>query len=212
MKRFSLFILWLLCITAILHAHQIQRVVFNHTLDNFKIQYHDSIVQVFSYLLCSDAPPHAPAIPVFGYTVEIPKGMKCIGYRIEVPDTVVVCHDKVLAKNPGIVVYNEPTIKNKTIEAYSGLHGIFPEEKIVCNDMGFLFYPFEYNSDTRELTFTPTIIIDRILVSEDNVQDDLPIDLSDNQGDTLVSLIYYHGNDDFQLDGLRLDSNYDHLW
>ena len=121
------------------------------------------------------------------------------------PDTILVCRDKVLAKSPQIVFYDQSRTINRTKawEPYTGLHGIFPEERIICDDDGFIFSPFEYDADSRELIFTPTIIIDRILVSEEEADNSSLSDNTKENIDELVNLICFQGNRDFTLNGFK---------
>ncbi|MDE6410269.1 MAG: hypothetical protein K2K81_08555 [Muribaculaceae bacterium] len=217
MKRLFFILCSVLFMTFAFNAEKIQRFIVNHSLDSFSVQSQDSVVKVICHLLYSASPPYEPSIPIFGYTVSVPKGMKTIGYRIQVPDTILVCKDKYLAKNPAPVCYGDSTIDRTTKalnnlgEPCMDLKGIFPAEKVSCDDVGYLIYPFEYDSKRRELYFTPTVIIDRILISENETVIPSKMESSDVGLDELVSLIIYQGNRDIELKSFKLDKDYNFI-
>ena len=197
------YLLLLLClfgISNVLKAEKVERVIFNYTLDNFKIECEDELVSVSGRgLMFADHPPFEPAVPVLYYSEDIPTGMEYVGYRVTVPDTVLICNNKLLAKYPAPICYNEELrfrshnkAQESKTESCENLKGIFPPEKIICDADGYILYPFEYNSDTKELFFTPTVIVDRILVSEDDLRDVSQIQSSE-ESDEIISISIYNG-------------------
>ena len=196
------YLLLLLClfgISNVLKAEKVERVIFNYNLENFEIRYEDDVVSVVGWLINADNIPCSPALPTLFYSVSIPKGMRYAGYRVTVPDTVVICTNKLLKRNSAPIPYGEQnkyigSVKTwgKKKDVCDDLKGIFPPEKIICDADGYILYPFEYNSDTKELFFTPTVIVDRILVSEDDLRDVSQIQSSE-ESDEIISISIYNG-------------------
>ena len=215
------YLLLLLClfgISNVLKAEKVERVIFNYTIENFDIKYEDDVVSVWTRLLCGDHLPLSPAIPALCYYAPVPKGMRYAGYRITVPETVLICKNKLLAEYPAPICYNEDLKckyrykkgKNEK-KVCDDLKGTFPLEKIErCEKDGFIFFPFEYNSDTKELFFTPTIIIDRIVVSEDDMRDVSQIQSSE-ESDEIISISIYNGDKKVEVQELKLDGKYDYV-
>ncbi len=94
----------LILIPGMARSEKIQRVEFRWSLDDFNISYHDSLVRVSSPLMASYNYPGEPSMPSLCYYVPVPEGMRCVGFRYEIPETVTVCENKVISRNPNLLL------------------------------------------------------------------------------------------------------------
>ena len=196
------------------------RVECSNTLENFNFdyEYEDSLVFVSGRLWVSDNYPFKPGVPMLAYGVDAPYGMKITGHRVEIPDTVLVCKGWKIARNPGPVMIgrgpkywetNKDTSPKKWLFPYEGLDSIYPAEKVICDSGGFNFYPFAYDPETKELTFTPSLIVEMTLEPLSDEEMAGYALRKPGPGEIQSDVIIYSGNNDYKMRTYKLDENYD---
>lgn len=213
MKRLMFILSCIFLIPFMLSATKIQRAVFNYSIEDFNIEYIDSLLYVSSPIIGSYNPPFLAGLPSIGCPAPIPKGMKCIGCRVEAPDTIKICEGRDIAVTPGPVFTNGKVTGFTKIEKWvpqEACDAVFPIEKVsyIPLQKGVIIYPMEYDAVKKELFFTPTVIVDFILADEDADGDDTHISINDEE-DEIIDVIIFKGTDEIKVQSLKLDENYD---
>ena len=211
--RHSLLLLFvILLMPGMINAKKIQHVEFRYTLDHFPIFYRDSLMDVSCLVPYGGKTPTQPAIPALYPYVPVPKGMKCVEFRYEIPDTLVVCEGKGVLREP------YPELPPSAWEAYKRgeveiherepdpepdpeMTGVYPTSgKKIMYDRehnGVCLYPFEYDFNTKTLTFTPTIIMDMVLEPTEDANNSGSIQSDDSDEDEdedeIIEIIIFEG-------------------
>lgn len=213
MKRLMFILNCMFLIPFMLSAAKIQRAVFNYFIEDFNIEYIDSLLFVSSPIIGSYNPPFLPDLPSIGCPISLPKGMKCIGYRVEAPDTIKICEGRDIAVTPGPVFTNGKVTGFTKIEKWvpqEACDAVFPIEKVsyIPLQKGVIIYPMEYDADKKELFLTPTVIVDFILADEEMDSNDVQPSI-DSEEDEIIDVIIFKGTDEIKVQSLKLDENFD---
>lgn len=210
---FTLLIILVTSSSGMVKAEYIQRVIFNYSLDDFQLITNDSLIQVRSLLWVGWNEPGTPGVPRLIYSIDKPKDMEIIGLRTSTFDTIVVSHDKRLAKSWDLYVNDKGIINPVSMDLApcDTINSVYPSNIVVFDNLGADVIPFQYNSMTKELIFTPHIVADVILQpkSKNSEYESNSPDIPDDDSYNIIKEIIFDGAFETTPNTIRIDENYD---
>lgn len=207
----TLLLILMTSFSGIAKAEYIQRVIFNYSLDDFKIIKNDSLIQVRSLLGAGWNEPGTPGVPMLVYTIFTPKDMEISGLRVTVPDSAIVNDGKRLAKSWDLFVNDKALIcpVSEDLTPSENVEFEYPQEIVTFDKYGAVVYPFQYHPVSNELIFTPCIIADVILqpINGEKISNQPSVDSSSEE--IIIQEIIYNGDFETTPNVVSLDEKYD---